>query len=79
MHRSVTWIKSRSSFLAEIIDGVPLVLLQKGEWQMEAMRKLRLSEEDVMAVGRTKGIRSITEIRYATLERNGALSIIKAQ
>jgi uncharacterized membrane protein YcaP (DUF421 family) len=37
---------------------------------------MRLSPEDVMAVGRTKNLKSIHEIKYAILERNGTISII---
>jgi uncharacterized membrane protein YcaP (DUF421 family) len=78
MHRFVSWLKSKSPRLGRIIDGTPLVLLKNGEWQTETMKGMRLSPEDVMAVGRTKNLTSIQEIRYAILERNGAISIIKA-
>jgi uncharacterized membrane protein YcaP (DUF421 family) len=79
MHRFVTWLKSRSPQLGEIIDGTPLVLLKNGEWQLEVMRGMRIDPEDVMAAGRTKGLGSVHEIKYAILERNGAISIIKAE
>jgi uncharacterized membrane protein YcaP (DUF421 family) len=55
-----------------------LILLKNGEWQTEAMKGMRLNQEDVMAVGRTKNLKSIHEIKYAILGRNGAISIIKA-
>jgi uncharacterized membrane protein YcaP (DUF421 family) len=77
MHRLVSWIKSLSPRLGAVIDGTPLVLLKDGEWQTEVMRGMRLNTEDVMAVGRTKGLTSIYQIKYAILERNGAISIIK--
>ena len=77
MHRFVSWLKSRSPRLGRIIDGTPLVLLKNGEWQTEVMNGMRLNKEDVMAVGRTKNLKSIHEIKYAILERNGAISIIK--
>ena len=38
---------------------------------------MHLAEDDVMAVARTKGIRSLQEVNYAILERNGAISIFK--
>jgi uncharacterized membrane protein YcaP (DUF421 family) len=79
MHRMVSWIKSHSPRLGRIIDGTPLVLLKDGEWQEEIMRRMRIDAEDVMAAARTKGVGSIHEVRYAILERNGGISIIKAQ
>lgn len=78
MHRLVTWIKSKSARLGAIIDGTPLVLLKNGEWQTEVMKGMQLNPEDVMAVGRTKNLRSIREIKFAILERNGAISIVQA-
>ena len=77
MHRFVSWLKSRSPRLGRIIDGTPLTLFKKGKWQDEVMRGMRLNPEDVMAVGRTKNFKSIHEIKYAILERNGTISIIK--
>ena len=77
MHRLVSWIKSQSPRLGAVIDGTPLVLLKDGEWQTEVMRGMRLNAEDVMAVGRAKGLTSIYQIKYAILERNGTISIIK--
>jgi uncharacterized membrane protein YcaP (DUF421 family) len=77
MHRFVSWLKSKSPRFGRLIDGTPLTLLKNGEWQTEVMKGMRLNPEDVMAAGRAKNIKSIHEIRYAILERNGAISIIK--
>jgi uncharacterized membrane protein YcaP (DUF421 family) len=77
MHRVVSWLRSKSSRFGRIVDGTPLVLLKNGEWQTEVMNGARISPEDVMAVGRTKNVKSIREIKYAVLERNGAIGIIK--
>jgi uncharacterized membrane protein YcaP (DUF421 family) len=77
MHRFVSWLKPRSPRLGRIIDGTPLTLFKKGKWQDEVMRGMRLNPEDVMAVGRAKNFKSIHAIRYAILERNGTISIIK--
>jgi uncharacterized membrane protein YcaP (DUF421 family) len=43
------------------------------------MRGMRFDPEDVMAAGRTKGVKSVFEIRYAILERNSSISIVKAE
>jgi uncharacterized membrane protein YcaP (DUF421 family) len=77
MHRFVSWLKSKSSRLGRVIDGTPLILLKDGEWQTEVMEGMQIDREDVMAVGRAKSLKSIDEIKYAILERNGAISIIK--
>jgi len=79
MHRMVSGLKVRFPRFGLWIDGVPLVALQDGEWQTEIMREMRLDDMDIMASARTKGIKSLDKIRYAILERNGAISIIKKE
>ena len=78
LHRSVAWAKSKSPRLGAIIDGTPLVLLKDGNWQNEVMRGMHLAPEDVMAAARIKGVTSVFKVKYAILERNGSISIIKA-
>jgi len=79
MHRMMSWIKSLSPRIGAIVDGTPLVLLKDGEWQRGVMKGMRLDPEDVMAAGRSKGVNSVFDIKYAILERNGAISIIKKE
>jgi uncharacterized membrane protein YcaP (DUF421 family) len=77
MHFGVSAIKSQHPLLGAIVDGTPLTLLKKGEWQVEVMKGMRIDREDVMAAARTKGVNSIHEVAYAILERNGTISILK--
>lgn len=76
LHNAVSWLKGRFPRFGAIVDGTPLVLLKDGKWQNEAMKSTRIDPEDVMASARGKGLKSLTEIRYAVLERNGGISII---
>jgi uncharacterized membrane protein YcaP (DUF421 family) len=77
MHRVINSLKLRSKALGAIIDGAPVVLLKDGQWQTKAMKQTRISDVDVMASARSKGIRTLDQIKYAVLERNGAISVIK--
>ena len=77
MHRAVAWAKSKSPKIGAVVDGIPMVLLKRGEWQEQATRGMNIDEDDVMAAGRTKGVRRLEEIEYAVLERNGGISVIK--
>jgi uncharacterized membrane protein YcaP (DUF421 family) len=79
MHWGVSSIKNKLPWLGEIVDGTPLTLLKKGEWQTEVMRGMRIDREDVMAAARTKGVKSIFDVDYAILERNGTISIIRSR
>lgn len=77
MHRLVGMLKQRSARFANIVDGTPLVLLKDGEWQVRIKKIAHIDDMDVMAAAREKGVRTLDEIKYAILERNGAISIIK--
>jgi uncharacterized membrane protein YcaP (DUF421 family) len=77
-HFGIAWVKQRSPAFARFVDGTPLVLLKKGEWQVETMKKMRIQDDDVMAMARDNGLERLDQIEYAILERNGEISIIGA-
>jgi uncharacterized membrane protein YcaP (DUF421 family) len=79
LHRSVSTLKIRFPRLGAIVDGTPLTVLEKGQWQVETMSKMRVADDDVMAAARTRGVKTLDQIKYAILERNGAISIIEKQ
>ena len=79
LHRTVAFVKSKSSRIGAILDGTPLVLVRNGEWQDEVMHGMRLAPEDVMAASRTKGIHDFAQIQYAILERNGGISVLQRE
>jgi uncharacterized membrane protein YcaP (DUF421 family) len=76
-HRIVSHLKQHFPTFGALIDGTPLVLLKDGKWQTEAMGKAHVTDGDVMAAARSKGARDLSQVKYAILERNGGISIIK--
>ena len=78
-HRGMSAAKNHFPALGRLVDGTPLMLLKNGEWQEEVMRGMKLDREDVSAAARTKGLRSLDQVQYAVLERNGGISIIEAE
>ena len=79
MHRTFSWLMIRYPKFGVFIEGQPLLLLQNGQWQTETMDKTRVQDMDVMAAARAKGVETLDQIKYAVLERNGAISIIKKE
>lgn len=77
LHRLVSALSVRYRKFGLIFDGLPLVLLDRGQWRTGIMRKMRLQDTDVMAAARAKGVKSLSGIRYAVLERLGSISIIE--
>ncbi len=60
-----------------ILEGVPVLLIDKGTLLKENMKRERVDEEDIMAAARElRGLESLDQVKYAVLERNGTISII---
>ncbi|HEY0760014.1 MAG TPA: YetF domain-containing protein [Acidisarcina sp.] len=79
LHRLVALLRSYFPRIGAVVDGAPLVLLEDGQWRKQVMDRMRVDDTDVMAAARVKGVRDLTGIKYAVLERNGGISIIKAE
>jgi len=77
LHCLISCGRTKSSAFARLTDGTTLVLLEKGQWRPVAMKGMRIADDDIMAAGRDKEIKTFDEIKYAILERNGTISIIK--
>jgi len=54
-HFVLSWLKQVSPAIGRVIDGMPLVLLEKGQWRTEAMTNMRMQDSEVMATARNEG------------------------
>lgn len=76
MHAVVSWAKLKWKGLAKAIDGTPIVIYADGEWFESRMAMVRVEREDVLASARGDGVIDMDKVRFAIVERNGAISII---
>jgi uncharacterized membrane protein YcaP (DUF421 family) len=59
------------------LDGVPLVIVEDGQPLKDRINKTRVDEKDILAAARElQGLERMDQIKYAVLERNGAISVI---
>lgn len=75
-HLLLTKLRTRSDRAAKILDGVPLILLEKKTWRATSMRNQRIKDDDVMEKARDQGLKTLEDIDFAVLERNGEISIL---
>jgi uncharacterized membrane protein YcaP (DUF421 family) len=68
---------SRSVTLRTVLEGAPTLLVHDGAILPNAMRKESVSENDLRTALRQQGIASIAEVRYAILELDGKISVIR--
>ena len=78
-HYSIAWARQRSPRFARLVDGTPLILLEKQSWRAETMAQMRVYDDDVIASARDSGIKALEDIETAVLERNGEISISARQ
>jgi uncharacterized membrane protein YcaP (DUF421 family) len=69
--------KQRSRILGQLIDGLPVILVDDGNLLYDRMRKSQVDESDILTAAReSRGLERMEQIKYAVLERSGGISII---
>ncbi len=79
LHRFVSWLKGVAPWIGEVIDGTPLVLMRNGEWQESMAKRMFVDHADLDAATRLKGLKSVDDVDYAILERNGGITIMERE
>ena len=73
----ISWLKFRWKPIGTITEGLPLVVVNKGEPLYKRMYKARVEYSDILEAARQlHGISTMDEIEYAVLEKDGSISII---
>jgi uncharacterized membrane protein YcaP (DUF421 family) len=71
-------LKQQSPRIDRLIEGLPVVIVDDGKPLADRMAKARVDEEDILTAARKlQGLERMEQIKYAVLERNGAITIVK--
>ena len=70
------WLKTNSVLFKSILDGQPVILINKGILDVEACRRAGLTANDIAFKLRTNGVYSVRKVKRAVLEQNGQLIIV---
>ena len=70
-------LKTKIPFFKRLFEGKPVYIIYKGRLLQAALTDNRVSIDEILAELRSQGVGSISEINYAVLEDNGALSVIR--
>jgi uncharacterized membrane protein YcaP (DUF421 family) len=73
----ITWLSVRSGRFQELIKAEPTLLLNRGEFVHSAMRRQRVTTDDVLAAVRAGGTGDITEVAAIVLETDGSISVVR--
>lgn len=67
-------LKSRK--LRLMVTGRPIVIIENGQLNQKAMKKLRFTIDDLMEGLRAKDVFDISDVYYAVVETNGQISVL---
>ena len=73
----VARLRLRIPALRHLVQGSPVVLVQRGEWLDSALRTEGLSRDDVLAALREHGeVADVSHVELAVLETDGTVSVV---
>lgn len=73
----VTWLSVRSRWVSRLVKARPALLLFRGELQSDAMRRTRVTEEEILAALRNHGVANLGQVAAVVLETDGSFSVIQ--
>ena len=72
---SVLMMKSRT--VRKLVCGNPVVVIEDGKLLQKQMKRLRMTNSDLMEQLRQQNVFSLDDVQYCIVETNGALSILE--
>ena len=72
----ITWSSVRLGWIRHVITGEPSLLLFRGRYLDDALRRARVSEEEIRAAVRSHGMSAIESVEAVVLETDGSFSVI---
>lgn len=72
----VTWLSVRWRWVRRLVTGEPQMLLYRGEFIHSALRKSRVTEDEVLAALRSAGIGDRLDAYAVVLETDASFSVV---
>ncbi len=72
----VTWLSVRSNVFSDLVKAKPTLLFWHGEFQSDALRRTRVTDQEVRAALRNQGFAYLSQAKAVVLETDGSFSVI---
>ena len=70
-------VKQRSQRVQQLLEGTPVVIMERGALHQERMDKERVDEGDILEAGRElQGLARLDQIDHAVVEKSGTITIV---
>lgn len=73
----ITWTSVRARWIRRLVTGEPALLFFRGEFISEAMRRARVTEDEVRAAMRFSGVAKVDSVEAVVLETDGSFSVLR--
>lgn len=77
VHVLVSCLKLKFPWLARLVDGTPVVLLENNRWNEPRLASLGLCQQDIHAMAREQNMMNLDQVELVVFERNGAVTFLK--
>lgn len=76
MQFAVTWTSVRVSWVRQVVTGEPALLFYQGDYLTAALKRARVTEDEVRAAVRANGMASLEQAQAVVLETDGSFSVV---
>lgn len=72
----ITWLSVRSRFISQAVKTQPTLIVREGRFLHDAMKKVRVTEDEVRSALRQNGLGGLEQAAAIVLDTDGKLSVI---
>jgi len=74
---ALAWLSVRYKSVSNLVKSQPTLLVYQGQFLHQALKKERITEEEILASLRETGLSDITQAAAVVLETEGSLSVME--
>ncbi len=75
----VTWSVVRVGWVKRVVTGEPQMLLHRGTFLLRAMRRARVTKDEIRAAVRAAGSAQLEDVEAVVLETDGSFSVVQSE
>jgi uncharacterized membrane protein YcaP (DUF421 family) len=76
---AITWASVHQPLVRRLVKSEPTLLVHRGLLLEDALRRQRVTRDEVLSVMRSNGVAAIADAAAVVLETDGSFSVINAQ
>jgi len=77
MQFAVTWTSVRVAWVRRVVTGEPALLLYEGVALPAALRRARVTDDELCSAVRAAGVATLDQVQAVVLETDGSFSVIR--